>query len=190
MSWASRGEKKNSTQRTGQFSALGFSILHFEQPQGPWEDASGKTRFHALKRRRAPGSPAEGAAVSERHASRCIPAWEAASPRLLPLLGARSGRRTGAGAGGGNAAAVVPKRGPLLPQLPPRALSRNRPEHAAPAGAPKEAGAEPSTERSGPCHQPGLRSYLRHGDCRLRARQPPQWTRGRGEPGVEEGVSV
>lgn len=36
---------------------------HFEQPQGPWEDASGKTWFHALKRRRAPGSPAEGAAV-------------------------------------------------------------------------------------------------------------------------------
>lgn len=57
------GGGENITQRTGQFSALGISILHFEQPQGPWEDASGKTWFHALKRRRAPGSPAEGAAV-------------------------------------------------------------------------------------------------------------------------------
>lgn len=50
-------------QRTWQFSALGIAIPHFEQPRGPKEDASGKTWFHALKRRRAPGSPAEGAAV-------------------------------------------------------------------------------------------------------------------------------
>lgn len=50
-------------QTTWQFSALGIIMLRLEQPQGPWEDASGKTWFHALKRRRAPGSPAEGAAV-------------------------------------------------------------------------------------------------------------------------------
>ena len=45
----------------------------------------------------------------------------------------------------GGSAAVAPKRGPRLLRLPPRALSRNRPERAAPAGAPNEAGAEPAT---------------------------------------------
>lgn len=44
----------------------------------------------------------------------------------------------------GGAAAVAAKCGTLLLQLPPRALSRNPPERAAPARAPDEAGVEPA----------------------------------------------
>lgn len=64
LSRASRREKKNNKHKErGSSLHLAFPSYISSSPRALGEDASGKTWFHALKRRRAPGSPAEGAAV-------------------------------------------------------------------------------------------------------------------------------
>lgn len=90
----------------------------------------------------------------------------------------------------GGAEEVPPKTCSLLQQLPPRALSRNRPESAAPAGTPDEAGAEPASASAA-----GL-AINRHWGLTSAAataasatRQPPQRTWG-GGAGVRRGVCL
>lgn len=186
MSWASpRGKNTINTKNRAVLSTRRFHPTFRAAPG----TSVGCIRQNLVPRPKAP----QGSWVASRGCCGALAARQPMHPRpgggLAPTPAAsRSTLRTRTR--GAQRRSLAPKRGPLLVQLLPRALSRNQPKHAAPAGAPKEAGAEPATaSAAGPCHQLGLRSYLRHGDCRLRTGQPPQRTRGGGARG-RGGVSV